>query len=194
MRSSRIVTNRKFPTALARKRAFGGAGDTRYASSTWLRSSRAQVWLSATTAAKRNATQISPPAMRRDSSALGSKAKLKITTTNNEKNSMELMASFERHSRRISFSSVDLVTEIELTSIINDKGYHGGTGDTEKAKPFSYPFKLRRESRRLRRRPLPRARNNLTFRHLHELVGNRLHQRCLVSDHKDCLASVAHLA
>src|SRR5215472_14871317 len=109
MRSSRIVTNRKFPTALARKRAFGGAGDTRYASSTWLRSSRAQVWFSATTAAKRNATQISPPAISRDSSAVGLKAKLKITTTSSAKNSMELMASLERHSMRRSLRSVERV-------------------------------------------------------------------------------------
>jgi hypothetical protein len=78
---------------------------------------------------------------------LGLKAKLKITTTNNEKNSMELIASFERHSRRISFSSVDLVTEIELTSIINDKRYHGGTGDTEKAKPLIFFQAPTRESK-----------------------------------------------
>src|SRR6266404_9815935 len=103
--SSRI-TIRKLPNALARKSAFGDAGDTRYASSTWLCSSRAHVWLSATTEAKRKAVQIKPPAMRRDSSAVGSKAKLKITTTSSAKNSMELSASFERHSRRKSFASV----------------------------------------------------------------------------------------
>src|ERR1700689_4706945 len=76
------------------------------ASSTWLRSSRAQVWLSATTAANRNATQTRPPAIWRDSSAVGSNEKLKTTTTSKEKKSMELMASFERHSRRRSLRSV----------------------------------------------------------------------------------------
>ncbi len=48
--------------------------------------------------------------MCRDSSAVGLKAKLKITTTSSAKNSMELMASFERHSMRRSFTSVARVT------------------------------------------------------------------------------------
>src|SRR3974390_3376795 len=98
--ASNAATNRKLPSAFERKRELDGAGETRYASSTWLRSSRAQVWFRATTAAKRNATQIRPPAICRDSSAVGSKEKLKITTTSKAKNSMELMASFDRHSRR----------------------------------------------------------------------------------------------
>src|SRR5947209_9729518 len=50
----------------------------------------------------RNATQNNPPTRRRDSSAVGSKAKLKITTTSTAKNSMELNTSRERHSRRMS--------------------------------------------------------------------------------------------
>src|SRR5207248_1233491 len=84
--------------------------DTRYASSTWLRSSRAHVWFKATTAANKNATQIRPPAILRDSSAVGSKAKLKITTTSRPKNNMALIASFERHSRRMSLASVAQAT------------------------------------------------------------------------------------
>src|SRR5947209_3978681 len=56
---------------------------------------------------KRKAVHTSPPAMRRDSSAVGLKAKLKITTTSNAKNSMELIASLERHSRRRSLRKVD---------------------------------------------------------------------------------------
>src|SRR6202035_1034037 len=100
----------KFPSALARNSAFAGAGETRYASSTWLRNSRAQVWLSATTAANRNATHTKPPTMCRDSSASGSKENTKITTTSNEKNNMELSASFERHSSRMSLTSVAKVT------------------------------------------------------------------------------------
>src|SRR5256885_12471656 len=47
--------------------------------------------------------------MRRDSSAVGSNEKLKITTTSSAKNSMELIASLERHSRRRSLLRVDLV-------------------------------------------------------------------------------------
>src|SRR5580700_11300864 len=100
----------KFPSALARNSAFAGAGETRYASSTWLRNSRAQVWLSATTAANRNATHTKPPTICRDSSASGSKENTKITTTSKEKNNMEFSASFERHSSRISFTRVTSVT------------------------------------------------------------------------------------
>src|SRR3954454_5768463 len=48
--------------------------------------------------------------MCRDSSASGSKEKTKITTTRREKNSMEFSASFDRHSRRMSFTSVATVT------------------------------------------------------------------------------------
>src|SRR5438128_12537893 len=104
--ASSTLTKIKLPKALARKSAFAGAGDTRYASSTWLRSSPAQVWFSATTAANRNATHTSPPAIGRDSSAVGLKEKLKITTTNSAKNNIELMASFDRHSSRKSLLRV----------------------------------------------------------------------------------------
>src|SRR5262252_759086 len=106
IRHSKIATNRKLPMALARKRELAGAGDTRYASITWLRNSRAHVWFNATTAANRNDTQISPPAICRDSSASGSNEKLNTTTTSNAKNNIELIASFERHSRRTSLASV----------------------------------------------------------------------------------------
>jgi hypothetical protein len=41
---------------------------------------------------------------------LGSKEKLNTTTTSSEKNSMELMASFDRHSRRRSLANVAPVT------------------------------------------------------------------------------------
>src|SRR5258706_2887048 len=47
-----------------------------------------------------------PPAIRRASSPVGSKEKLNTTTTSNAKNSMELMASLLRHSRRRSFIRV----------------------------------------------------------------------------------------
>src|SRR5678816_2274387 len=112
MAASSTETKMKFPSALARNNEFGGAGDTRYASSTWLRISRAHVWFNATTAANKNATQISPPAILRDSSAFGSNEKLNTTTTSSEKNSMELIASFDRHSRRKSFFSVAAVTPV----------------------------------------------------------------------------------
>src|SRR5436853_1805050 len=108
--ASSTLTKMKFPSALATNNELAGAGETRYASSTWFRNSRAHVWLSATTAAKRNATHTSPPAIWRDSSALGSKEKLKTTTTRREKNSMELIASFDRHSRRRSLARVAQVT------------------------------------------------------------------------------------
>src|SRR5438445_1861626 len=104
--ASSTLTKMKFPSALATNNELAGAGETRYASSTWFRNSRAHVWLSATTAANRNATHTSPPAISRDSSALGSNEKLKITTTSSEKNSIEFKASFERHSNRMSFTSV----------------------------------------------------------------------------------------
>src|SRR6266852_9806421 len=107
---SSTATKIKLPKALARKSEFAAAGETRYASKTWLRSSRAQVWLRATTAAKRNATHTSPPAIWRDSSALGSNEKLKTTTTSREKNNIELIASFDRHSRRRSLANVAAVT------------------------------------------------------------------------------------
>src|SRR5207249_12145418 len=113
--ASNTTTKTKFPSAFAINRELAGAGETRYASRTWLRNSRAQVWFKATTAANRNATQIRPPAIRRDSSAFGSKEKLNTTTTNNAKKSMELMASFERHSRRRSLASVARVTAKRLT-------------------------------------------------------------------------------
>src|ERR1700683_2821319 len=61
--------------------------------------------------ANKNATQIKPPAMWRDSSARGSKENTKITTTSSEKNSMALSASLERHSRRISLASVASVID-----------------------------------------------------------------------------------
>src|SRR5260370_3695158 len=56
--------------------------------------------------ANRNAIQISPPVMRRASSAVKSKVKLKTTTTSKEKNNMPLVASLERHSRRRSLARV----------------------------------------------------------------------------------------
>src|ERR1700756_4790714 len=104
--ASSTLTKMKFPSALATNNELAGAGETRYASSTWFRNSRAHVWLSATTAANRNATHTSPPAIWRDSSASGSNEKLKTTTTNNAKKSMELTASLDRHSSRTSFVSV----------------------------------------------------------------------------------------
>src|SRR5580692_3041781 len=61
--------------------------------------------------ANKNATQIKPPAMWRDSSAKGSKEKEKITTTSREKNSMALSASLERHSSRMSLASVASVID-----------------------------------------------------------------------------------
>src|ERR1700683_2222 len=106
-----MLTMMKLPSTLARNNAFAGAGETREASSTWLRSSRAQVWLSAATAANRNATQTRPPTMWRDSSARGSKEKTKITTTSREKNSMALSASLERHSNRMSLARVPSVID-----------------------------------------------------------------------------------
>src|SRR4051812_21229550 len=53
---------------------------------------------------------MSPPAMLRDSSAVGSKLKLKMTTTSRAKNSMLLIASLDRHSRRKSLARVERVT------------------------------------------------------------------------------------
>src|SRR5579864_5727639 len=57
----------------------------------------------------RKATQNKPPAMRRDSSTVGSKEKLKITTTRTAKNSMELKTSRERHSNRRSLAILTAV-------------------------------------------------------------------------------------
>ena len=45
-----------------------------------------------------------PPAICREIAAVGSKARLKSTTTSSAKKSMPLMASFERHSRRKSLA------------------------------------------------------------------------------------------
>src|SRR5260370_25041018 len=81
MRHSSSNTSKKLPMHLPKNRASGGAGATRYASSTPLRSSRAQDWLSAMTVDKRNAVHTSPPAILRDSSTVGLQAKLKMTTT-----------------------------------------------------------------------------------------------------------------
>src|SRR5216683_4427349 len=117
IRASSTITKIKLPKALARNKELAEAGDMRYASSTWLRSSRAQVWFRTTMAANRNATQTRPPAILRDSSAVGSKAKLKITTTSNEKNSMALIASLERHSRRMSFARVARVMLKKLIAV-----------------------------------------------------------------------------
>src|SRR5260370_2462455 len=114
IRASSTITKIKLPKALARNKELAEAGDMRYASSTWLRSSRGQVWFRTTMAANRNATQTRPPAILRDSSAVGSKAKLKITTTSNEKNSMALIAAFDRPSRRRSFASVARMTARKL--------------------------------------------------------------------------------
>src|SRR5437588_8172460 len=58
----------------------------------------------------RNAIQNSPPARRRDSSAVGSKAKLKMTTTSNAKNNMELKTSRERHSKHRSLARLAAVS------------------------------------------------------------------------------------
>src|SRR6185295_2937565 len=96
-----------------------------------LRSSRAQVWLSATTAAKRNATQTRPPAICRDSSALGSKEKLNTTTTSSEKNSMELMASFDRHSRRRSLANVAPVTPDGIADVLLIASPRAGARDCD---------------------------------------------------------------
>src|SRR5437660_2775626 len=65
-------------------------------------------------AANKNATHTSPPAILRDSSAVGSNEKLKITTTRSEKNSMAFMASFDRHSRRTSLVRVARVIPKKL--------------------------------------------------------------------------------
>src|SRR5258708_35551838 len=94
----------KLLMTLPNNKASDAAGDTRYASSTPLRSSRAQDWFNATTVENKNATQNSPPARRRDSSDVGSNAKLKITTTSTAKNSMALNTSRDRHSRRRSLA------------------------------------------------------------------------------------------
>src|SRR4029077_16012802 len=129
---SSTATKMKFPKALARKSEFAGAGETRYASKTWVRSSRAQVWLSATTAAKRKATHTNPPAICRDSSAFGSNEKLKTTTTSREKNSMELIASFDRPSRRRSLANVAPITPADLAGdelMEDDWGGDLGSGD-----------------------------------------------------------------
>src|SRR5258708_9266668 len=90
----------KFPRHLPRKRASGGAGDTRNASRTPFRNSRAHDWFNAITVQKRKAVQINPPAIRRASSTEKSKVKLKMTTTSKAKNSMEFSTSRERHSSR----------------------------------------------------------------------------------------------
>jgi hypothetical protein len=73
-------------------------GDIRCASSTRLRSSRVQAWLSAVTEAKSSATHRIPPAIWRDMAAVGSNANEKTTTTSSEKNSIPLIESRERHS------------------------------------------------------------------------------------------------
>src|SRR5207244_8720298 len=65
-----------------------------------------QIWVTAPTAAKSNTPPTNPPANRPDSSAVGLKEKLKNTTTNSAKNSIELMASFDRHSSRKSLLRV----------------------------------------------------------------------------------------
>ena len=62
----------------------------------------------------KNATHTSPPVIRRASSAVGSKAKLKITTTNSAKKSMALSASLERHSSRRSLPKVEMVVRTKL--------------------------------------------------------------------------------
>jgi hypothetical protein len=53
---------------------------------------------------------------------VGLKAKLKITTTNKEKNSMELMASLDRHSSRRSLPSVvNVVLKVKLDPLCGRK-------------------------------------------------------------------------
>ena len=72
-------------------------------SSTWLRSSRAQLWFRATMVENISATHAIPPLIWRESSISGSKANANTTTTSSAKNNIEFAASFERHSRRMSF-------------------------------------------------------------------------------------------
>src|SRR5664280_3003218 len=93
--------------------------------------------------------------MRRDSSAVGLKAKLKITTTSSAKNSMELIASLERHSMRRSLSSVVRVTL-----------------------RWSSRRPLRIRDRRFAE-PLF-ASHDLSGSHVHEFVGHTLHECSLM--------------
>src|SRR5262249_20285719 len=66
----------------------------------------------------RKAIQISPPAIRRDSSAVGSTVKLKMTTTSPAKNSMEFSTSRERHSRRRSLRTL-LAVNLAMDKLMN---------------------------------------------------------------------------
>ena len=84
----------------------GEEGARRWASRTWLRVSRAQDWLSAVVAAKSRTIQRMPPAIWRETAAVGSNAMAKTTTTSSAKKSMPVRASRERHSRTRSLSEV----------------------------------------------------------------------------------------
>ena len=151
-----------------------------------MRSSRAHVWLRATTAANRNATQIRPPAIWRDSSALGSNEKLKTTTTSREKNSIELMASLERHSRRRSLSSVARVmprTILGRSALASWRrpgrqcrwDRNRRSGSCASLRPFEATRTIR----------------DLAALHPDELVGRAFKQRCLVCDNENCLPLIA---
>src|SRR5215472_3100753 len=73
---------------------------------------------------KRKAIHTSPPAMLRDWSAVGLKAKLKITTTSSEKKSMEFRTSRERHSSRRSLAT------FTHTSLVMDMLFGGVSAAT----------------------------------------------------------------
>src|SRR5271155_1460904 len=114
-----------------------------------------------------------PPAICRDSSAVGSKEKLNTTTTRREKNSMELMASFDRHSRRRSLSSVARVMPVGAL-ISRSLLIH----------PNRAPFLVVRVQ-------VARALHNLAVFHPDELIGRAFQQRGLVGDDEDRLALIA---
>ena len=76
----------------------------RCASITWWRISRAHAWFSALTEANIVATHSTPPAICCENAPRGSNAIENSTTTSPEKNSMEMMASSERHSMRRSLT------------------------------------------------------------------------------------------
>src|SRR5271165_869169 len=102
-----METKRKFAITLARKRSAPGVGAMRCASSTWWRISRAQAWFSALMEAKSVATQMTPPEISWENAPRGEKASENSTTTRSAKNSMELIASRERHSMRRSLTRCD---------------------------------------------------------------------------------------
>ena len=95
----------------------------RCASITWWRISRAQAWLSALTDANMVATQSTPPAICCANAPRGSKEMENSTTTSSAKNSMELMASFERHSMRRSLARWVQRVELMQPPAIGDRGF-----------------------------------------------------------------------